>query len=228
MKNIAIITFHRALNYGAVLQSYALQNFLNNNGYATKILDYRNEFFEETYHLFSPKQLIKKRISLKQLLIKIVEEPFRKKIERKFECFNNKHLLLSEVVDKNDLYKLNNQFDYFITGSDQVWNLDATNGDTTYLLDFADSNKRNSFAASIGEYKLRDLDINILKNYNYISVRENETKAMLEDFGLSKSIVHLDPVFLIEKNDWNQLASSRIIKENYILIFTMGKNIGVV
>lgn len=32
MKKVGIVTFHTALNYGAIMQTYALQTFLNSIG----------------------------------------------------------------------------------------------------------------------------------------------------------------------------------------------------
>lgn len=43
---IATLTFHRALNYGAVLQTYALQKVLDDLGYDTEVLDYRSSLLK--------------------------------------------------------------------------------------------------------------------------------------------------------------------------------------
>ena len=48
MKKIGIVTFHRAHNYGACLQAYALQKYLIQKGYDANIIDYRNENIKET------------------------------------------------------------------------------------------------------------------------------------------------------------------------------------
>ena len=40
--NIGIVTFHRALNYGAVLQAYALQKFLDSLKIDSSVVDYRS------------------------------------------------------------------------------------------------------------------------------------------------------------------------------------------
>lgn len=48
-----IITFHRAINYGAVLQTYALQKYLNNDGYDAEVIDYRCDHMERFYKILS-------------------------------------------------------------------------------------------------------------------------------------------------------------------------------
>ena len=40
MKKIAVITYHRSYNYGAVLQAYATVKFFENQGFDVKIIDY--------------------------------------------------------------------------------------------------------------------------------------------------------------------------------------------
>ena len=46
MKKIGILTFHRAENFGAVLQAYALQQYVTNLGYDVEIIDYRCKSIE--------------------------------------------------------------------------------------------------------------------------------------------------------------------------------------
>ena len=48
--NIGIITFHRAYNYGAVLQCYALQRILTIiGGQNVKVINYINPYIEWLY-----------------------------------------------------------------------------------------------------------------------------------------------------------------------------------
>ena len=49
---VGILTFHDALNYGAVLQCYALQNTLMNLGYEVEVIDYKNDFINKFYSPF--------------------------------------------------------------------------------------------------------------------------------------------------------------------------------
>ena len=48
-KKIGIITFHRAINYGALLQTYALQKVIKRMGHDCIIIDYRNVLLEERH-----------------------------------------------------------------------------------------------------------------------------------------------------------------------------------
>ena len=48
---IGVITFHRAINYGAALQTYALQRAISDLGFDTEVIDYRCEHMENLYKL---------------------------------------------------------------------------------------------------------------------------------------------------------------------------------
>ena len=59
MKKIGILTFHRAENYGAVLQTYALQEYISkmSSNYEVEVIDYRSPFIEKYYKLLSFKSI---------------------------------------------------------------------------------------------------------------------------------------------------------------------------
>ena len=144
-KKVGIITYHNAINFGAVLQSYALNRYINNCGVECETIDYHSNKIDSSYRLIryqkgNLKLLLNSFIGIKNNILKKIRfNKFKKNIvisKCKYDCDN--------VVSANDVYKT------FITGSDQVWNLDL-NDDVNYYLDFVNGdNKRNSYAASFG------------------------------------------------------------------------------
>ena len=58
MKNhkIGIITYHNAINYGAALQTYALNKYINNMGYACETINYNCDKINQSYKLINLKQ----------------------------------------------------------------------------------------------------------------------------------------------------------------------------
>jgi hypothetical protein len=48
---IGILTFHRVYNYGAVLQSYALQKVIKQLGYDVEIIDYWCDYIYRPYSI---------------------------------------------------------------------------------------------------------------------------------------------------------------------------------
>ena len=89
---IGIITFHRAINYGAVLQTYALQKFLNVSNYDAEVIDYRCEHMENFYKTFtikdkSVKQIIRGMLNFKNTY-KLIKKLFLNKNEIYFKIIS--------------------------------------------------------------------------------------------------------------------------------------------
>lgn len=123
---------------------------------------------------------------------------------------------------KNDLSLLNDKFDKFIVGSDQVWNGICTNYDETYFLNFvSESKKKNSYAASFGKdiLTLKECEIYaaLLRDFNYLSVREEKAAKLIYSLIHREIKVVLDPVFLVEKNEWEKMETK--ITGRYIFLF---------
>lgn len=93
---IGIITFHRAINYGAVLQTYALQKFLNVSNYDAEVIDYRCEHMENFYKTFTIKDK-----SVKQIIRGMLNFKNTYKKKREFYRFLDQNVRIStEVYDK--------------------------------------------------------------------------------------------------------------------------------
>ena len=64
---IGILTFHRAHNYGAVLQCYALQEILQRLGYDVYVIDYRQPTLEYAYKYWNFRTILESLRSPKLL-----------------------------------------------------------------------------------------------------------------------------------------------------------------
>ncbi|WP_418223328.1 polysaccharide pyruvyl transferase family protein [Clostridium isatidis] len=225
-KKVGILTFHRASNYGAVLQAYALQQYLKKGNIYNEIIDYRCSHIEKVYSENfmvsgkSPISMVKKNIK-KWVNIKK---------NKKFIEFRRNYLNISKntynLENKFDMKKV---YDVFIVGSDQVWNLNQTGKDTTYFLDFVDKGKW-SYAASLGKNSITNEEKEIFKDminsFEKVSIREEENIDIIKSVGFKKQInVNVDPVFLLNKNEWVSLIEKeekrKEKKEKYVLIYTV-------
>ena len=142
MKKIYTVTFQRVLNYGAILQTYALHKFLKDSGFDAKVLDYAPLYF--MMQTCRPAKGIKKTID-------------KYKKYKKFNDFRKQHLLLTPKTyfTQASLSKLPSVH-AAICGSDQIWNKNLTGNrfDPVFFLDFTSSNtKRIAFAASAGSIR---------------------------------------------------------------------------
>lgn len=232
--NIKTITCHHVYNYGATLQAYALQEYLESIGHDVEIIDYRLPS-QTRYQLFMPYpkgkiyEIIKKFPWLRYILC-----PYRNRKmlytwgrKKAFDKFDAEHLNITSVTYHTieEIRKNPPAADIYIAGSDQIWNTDSANGiDFGYYLDFGDKNiKRISYAASFGVNKikndLKNFVANELCKFDKISVRETTGLKILNEFGLNGTLV-VDPVFLLSKEQWItsfNLKSNNV--EKYILLY---------
>lgn len=230
MKKIGIITFHNAHNYGAVLQAYALQKVLSKSN-DVELINYKNKAISRGYRIIK----INKK-SFRLFIITFFSDliNLRKNIKRYkvFEDFINKKLKLTKPY--KSVEELKNNFpkkDIYITGSDQVWNSQITQGlSDAYTLNFGDVNiNRISYAASIGNANINDLEkdefIKKLSNLNYISVREENAKNSLQNLIKNNIEVVLDPTLLVKKEEWDKEIINEVQKdEKYILAYVVAKD----
>jgi hypothetical protein len=146
----------------------------------------------------------------------------------KFRKFRSNNICLGKTrvlsKEKAGSSKISGQYDIFIAGSDQVWNVKNTNNDYFYFLDFVnESVKKKSYAASFGfdeipkeyvaDYKKH------LSSFSDISVRESQGALIIEKLLNIKVPVLLDPTLLLDKNEWTKLCKNRVKINNYILVF---------
>ena len=118
---IGIITYHRAFNYGAVLQCFALQELLKSMDHEIQVVDYRQPFIEKLYRPSIMEQTWQNKFSIKALLAIPSKIKTRNQLQPIFESFVNQHLSLSEKCDAKSLPA----FDVYLVGSDQMWSINC-------------------------------------------------------------------------------------------------------
>lgn len=218
MKKIGIVTFSRAFNYGAKLQEFALYLELKELGFDPYIIDYRNKNLDKNYYGLKSKIFY---------IIKFFRSPKKyfkqKEKNRKFKLID-KRMNHSGKVNKKNISKLKNEFDAFVCGSDQIWNMTLTGNDYNYFLDFCDNEKKISYAASFGKMNFsKEQWENALKKIETFNkpvlVREETGAKKIIELGIKDVKVVLDPSLLISKNKWTSYLENRLITGDYILLF---------
>lgn len=215
-------------NYGQLLQSYALQKYLRDAGHDAFLIRYdsRNDFLRTQFILRCFKALnpvllckfLQHKINSKKLL----EES--KLNDRHFDDFREKYIVQSENVytSYNQLKENPPEADVYIVGSDQVWNFslfktvnNCKNLIHAYFLDFGSTQtKRISYAASWSCSDLRSDIIEkispLLKNFDYVSVREKSGINLCRKCGYDTAEFRCDPTLLLTAENYRSLY-----KENY-------------
>lgn len=219
-KKIGIITFHSALNYGAVLQTYALQTELEKLGCEAEVLNYSNPYVSTK---LKPPQLRDYRNPLNYW--KDVKK-YKKDIVKggKIRAFSDAKLHISAPLDRKGLTQYVSDLDAVITGSDQVWNDKITHNDDTFYLDVVSPHKRVSYAASIGSAEIPQESVRriypILKDFRAISVRETQAqRALLNQLGLEVQRV-LDPTLLLCEEDYKGVIAAPKA-ERFVLVYML-------
>jgi hypothetical protein len=175
-------------------------------------------------------------ISLKKIITKLGNLLKRRKMkklksikEQNLRLFSKKYINESEkIYNKETKYQLNDDFDFFISGSDQVWNPNFLYGDDVYFLQFTEYTKRISYAPSFGISKIeKEYDVykKLLNDFNYISVREEDGKKIVKEMTGRDVPVLVDPTLLLTKEDWYKIFPSKRkpIEKKYILVYFLGE-----
>lgn len=213
--NIAILTIHNIHNFGSVFQAYALQKYLLNLGYNVQILDYNPIYFRQ--------KKLKTRIGN---LLYLKEYTSRKK---KYKIFikNNMKLSMKKFLSLKDLKTIKSEYDIFIAGGDQLWNSYHDSGrDEAFKLTFTDRFKI-SYATSMGRKNFSKEELEKLKEqintFENISVRESSSVGLLQSVGLKKVVQVVDPVLLLDKQDYNKFINPIEIKDKYVFVYLVNK-----
>ena len=220
---IGILTFHCAVNYGALLQTYGLYRTLIDMGHDVRVINYRPKFLLRPYRI-----VFKERIhNLRSLIRELFAAPIRFRRNRHFKRFLGKHIQLEEI----DLQNADNDFDAFIFGSDQIWNPDITKGDAIYFADAPAFRSKPciAYAASAGSVANfnSEWDSKISKlmdNFDAVSVREASLYEYLKGIkGISYPVLP-DPVILAGKQVFEPIAKSYKAKKPYMVYFSLFNN----
>ncbi len=226
---IAHLTFHASHNYGSVLQAYALSKQLQLMGHEVEILNLRPESQRNTY------RLIRKGDRGLHLLFRWLIYPALRKRFRHYERFINEVLPITkqEYASTSSLAQADLHYDAYVCGSDQIWNPACQDFELAYYLQFLkkdDKAKRISYAASLGktEFSAGQLERmrGWVRSFDYISVREPRGAALIQS--LTDTPVHsvCDPVILLDKEYWKQMAVAPALKKPYILTYFLENNHG--
>lgn len=218
---IGILTFYNTTNYGALLQAYALQNKIHELGKECEIIRYDCEEITKREKAISFLEIR----SIKELIKYIVLNSSQKKKFNKFIEFEQNFMMESkDIYDKNNIKESSEEYDLFIVGSDQVWNLSLSGDDYSFFLDFErDNEKKRAYAASFGYSQVPNKYLKntekYLKDFSKIAVREESGKAIVNSVVKKDAVVVLDPTLLLTKEEWFKVSSYKPKYEKYILLY---------
>ncbi len=225
-ERIGILTFHKAVNYGAALQAYVLSDRLCRQGYDAEIVDFLPEG-----HLNTTEMFVKpvNRGMLKHDLRTSVFFAYLRKREKSFLAFAEKYLKSSERknIRYQELAEAVNCYDAVICGSDQIWNPRLSDADIGYFLPFALNCRRIAYGISLGngylsEYPDPQTVRKAIQDFDCLSFREHSAVNKLQHFIGSEADADIvcDPTLLEGREFWLQTAAERQVKDPYVFAYT--------
>jgi hypothetical protein len=222
---IGITTFQWSNNYGAVLQTHALQSFLSAKGHEVQVVDYRPNVplsFAHKWIARSPNGCFQKwKVAYKDSL---------------FESFRRKHMTRTSEIfwSFSELRRISDRYDMIITGSDQVWNpkwLSQFNGlfDLYFLSFVAPQTRCISYAASFGHADKSTMSEDWqkligekLKMMDAISVREKSGIDLVRDLsGRTDAIQVVDPTLLLDRLHYENLTDSKSKRKSFLFSYML-------
>lgn len=226
MKKVGIVTiFDPFANYGNKLQNYAVRYVLLELGFAADTLYVEKQvrftpllYGKAAFHRLTHYRLAGDRRFYKTL----------KKV-RKFQKFGRRYLSPHRI---RRFSGLDSQYDFFVLGSDQVWNtawFDARKKHA-FLLTFARPEQKAAFAPSFGADRLDDAwrgwFQKYLPTFSHLSVRETSGAALIRDLTGQTAEVLVDPTLLLPAPAWRTLAEKPrgvSLEKGYILVYMLGQ-----
>lgn len=220
-KKCAIITLYGLYNYGNRLQNYASQYVLEKLGYEVKTI--------VNTDLFSKEKYIDR---IKSYLKYILQSDYRKikanENKRRVNFLDFEKLVHEDIISNKEINALEDRYDFFVVGSDQVWN-PYLKSIGWYFLDFCKNNKKITMAPSIGVNKLSDEYLSMygkyLKQFKYLSCREQEGVNIIKQLTGKEVVDVLDPTMLVPIEEWEKIIEKceLIINDKYVLLYFLGK-----
>lgn len=221
MQKIGILTINDDNNYGNRLQNYATQVIFEKNNFEVETISNKETNFG----------IKKAKNNVKNVIKRIIFNKTKYDRYNKFTQFNKNIKYSKYHIDKNHIPKdFEKHYDYFITGSDQVWNPTFDRTSDIDFLTFAPKVKRNSFSASFG---ISDIPNNLKEYYrknlsemNNISVREERGKEIIEELTGRKDVeVLVDPTMLLTAKEWDEVSKKpkQLKAKKYILNYFLGE-----
>ena len=225
MKKVGILTTHASMNYGGLLQAYALRRVIQKQGHDCDIVNYVPDMQNAGKN---PIQFITKRKGFvsKAMLATAHYSAYKERMKI-LNDFREDYLSPNpqEALGYEELKRYVDNYDLICCGSDQIWNLnlkDMENG--AYMLNFPHDVPAFSYAVSFGDGLTKakeaiEQNLGYIQKFSKISVREDEGKEFLSSHGIEAE-VSIDPTLLLDRGSWKKLAGKKPkIRQPYIFLY---------
>lgn len=219
------------INYGGVLQFYALQKIVKQLGFEPEIVYVDDNYKFMQKYSDEPRWKRLARFVLKPFLtwrnrkrMHYIQEIIKTRIS-KTDSFKNKYYSPVVPFVNNNL----SQYKALLCGSDQIWN--PNNARKRQFLAFAPpSINKVIYAASLGCEQLNKKQVkafrSITEDLNHISVREQSAQTLLSACLCREDIkLVADPTLLLKPEEWDVIIPdlySQYDEDDYVFVYVLG------
>ena len=223
---IGIFTFFQT-NYGAVLQAYALQKYLQEqSGTEVEIIDFTTPEHLKGHKVFKRQSLKNPIAAIAYYFFTLIHyRQLKRRIARTWDFKNKYFHFTRRFSSMKDALENHPIEDIYITGSDQVFNPNGKHVPLYYLGFDKGNGKKVAYAPSFGISKFDDTITQkiegYVKDFDFLSCREPAGAEYLSSFVGHEVPVVVDPVLLHGVDEWGKVAVSPKMKDNYIFIYDL-------
>lgn len=216
LKKIGIVTLYGNVNYGNRLQNYAVQSILEKRGYKVDTLVGVSDPIKKVVKdaIWIIKILLRDRVALRSLTI---------------SRFNHRYIHKRFIVIKDGTFstRIAEEYDFFVVGSDQVWNPEIRQRERgVFFLDFASNRQKICISPSISvkriDEKYRDQYRENLSQFPILTCRELDGAKIIEELTGRKCINTIDPTMVLSDKEWRSLSKRISIETPYVMMFFLG------
>lgn len=224
---IGIVTFHRAYNCGAMLQSWALKKVLERMGHVVTFPSCNEVGVPRSRWRIPLLNHEKKGVAairslIGRVLVNLMSIPSEDILRLRYRRFKRRFIPECDCSPR----QFAKNYDLMVYGSDQIWNPSVSK--TNAALFFNEENSgvcSIAYAASIGDSPLNGEDETRLRRaigkFSQISVREPVARAQIKSISGVDAAITIDPTLLVTLDDYRELLGERIIKKDYLLLYTL-------
>lgn len=236
MKKIGILTWFHWNNYGTVLQAYALNRYLNQEGYLAETVKVIPDYSKADLTIaLRIKKMIRNLLFHKYKVPSEnnkVENKARSSKNNKFYTFKEENIVFSESVSEYDYQRALNQYDAIIMGSDQIWHPGFYK--RLYFGAKLSRKKLVAYAPSMGsiedieKFEQKKEMIRLIRRIPHIAVREKKVADYLRNrYGIEAECV-VDPTFLLTREQWCAIAAKtrmedQGVRKPYLCLYLLDK-----
>lgn len=219
---VGILTYHRANNYGAILQCFALQELLKKMGHDVQVIDYRQPFIEDLYRPSLISQILRYKFHPSALIALHNKFEKQRTVDLIFETFRDTYLNQSISCTAESIP----DYDVYIVGSDQVWSIDCVGNkvDSVYfgLFNRPKQSKLIGFSISSNIYTINMLGGRLdqyVQNFDKISLREQIVANAIKRNISKDFLVTLDPTLCTDISLWDNIINRQWETKKYVVLY---------